>query len=296
MRTTLFATLLCTLLFLVTISTRTQPTSAISIDTQSVSETSVDRLSFRGPQLPRSFDANNFAMFYIVRGNWPIVIRYELAKGSARFELKPMQRGNPVSVDLPATSEGKVGKVSISTPDEYGGVPQPAEVRIVANGSDFVLHSLGCGGGAFVNDPERRRRPNANPDEVFNHFTTTNQQAATDEVAIGGITFSPRDILDASKGAQLSLSFESTNDFPMWSLAFERQVQGSGSRWQIERFIAFPTDPINQGQTKKSSWDGKDENGKVVGGRYKVMVNAWTSAAQDGSAITTFSSPAFIVK
>jgi hypothetical protein len=117
-----------------------------------------------------------------------------------------------------------------------------------------------------------------------------------EEVAIAGILLSPRDVLNATQGARLSFSFRSTNDFPMWSATFQRQVRGSGSRWQVERVLRFISDPIHLGQTKENSWDGKNDRGTVVGGRYKVMVSAWTSAAQDGSAVTSFSSPAITVK
>jgi len=293
MRTTTFGILLILLSFITTFSIRPQPISHAVGDQ---GDLSINGLSSQGPQFPASFDANKLAMFYIVRGNWPIAIRYELAKGSARFQLKPMQRGNLIVAELPATSDGRQGKVLINTPTDYGDVPQVAELRITSNDSDFILHSLGCGGGAFVNGGERGVRPNRNPEKLLNHFRITNQQVSSDEVAIRGIALTPSDILDTGKGAKLGLRFQSSNDFTKWSVAFERQVQGQGSRWQIEQFIPFPNDPIHEGQTKTSMWDGKNAKGKVVVGRYKVMVSAWTSAARDGSAVTSFSSPAFIVK
>jgi hypothetical protein len=282
-RTPIFVALIIAL-FVATIS-EPRRTTANSKSANLVAGGLTDLLSQTGPQLPASFNANDLAMFYIIRGNWPIAISYELPRGSAKFQLKPVNGGSVIVVELPATAKGKVGKVIVTTPKEYGDVPQAAELRIVANGSEFVLHSLGCGGGAFANG-SNRSRPHG---QLYQH-------ANSDEVAISGIVVSPQDILDTTNNAKLSFSFRSTNDFPMWSAAFERQVQNSGSRWRIEKLLNFPSDPINQGQTKQSSWDGKNAQGRVVAGRYKVMVNAWTSAAADGSSVTTFSSPAFTVR
>jgi hypothetical protein len=276
----------------VSLATKPQPVEATSDLFALFSQNTVANLSTRGPAFPPSFDSNNFGMFYIVRGNWPIVLKYELAEGTARLEVK-LRLGSPLRVELPATGKGDPRKISVKLPKEIGDVPQIAQLRLTARGpADLILHSLACGRRALVAAEETRKVDVTA--ENRSHFQPLNR--IMEEVAIAGIVLSPPDVLNASQGAQLSFSFRSANDFPMWSATFQRQVRESGSRWQVERVLPFVNDPINQGQTKQNSWDGKNARGTVVGGRYKVMVSAWTSAAQDGSAVTSFSSPAITVK
>ncbi len=290
MRVMIFIAVLLSLF--VSLSTKTHSAQAMLEPLQLPGDSSIANLSARGPSVPNSFDANNFSMFYIVRGNWPFVLRYELADGEARLLIKP-QRGVPVELELPPTGKGYPRKVSLKLPSEIGDAPQVAELRLMNRGpADLILHSIACGGRALVASSESERNDAAVARR--NHFQPWT--TASEEVAIAGIVLSPPDILNASQGAQLSFSFRSANDFPMWSATFQRQVRESGSRWQVERVLPFVNDPINQGQTKQNSWDGKNARGAVIGGRYKVMVSAWTSAAQDGSAVTSFSSPAITVK
>lgn len=268
--------------------------------TSTIATKTLESLSLRGPDFPEVFDTSDLSMYYVVRGNWPIVLRYELPAGSGTLSLRTQQRGNPISVRLWATPPGEIGKATLYVPKEYGSDAQPAELTIKARAENnepasLVIHSLGCGGGAFVDTLEKLRRLNG-----FHHSENSwgraLQDVAFDEVALGGIVLSPPDTLLATLGTRLLFSFKSASDFALWSAKFQRQVQNGGSRWKVERTLPFSNDPIGQGKTKSQSWDGRDERGRVVPGRYKIMVSAWTSVSQDGSAVTSFSSPAFAVK
>ncbi len=265
-------------------------------------------LSEQGPQFPASLDTSDFSVLYIVRANWPIAINYELEEGaSATLFVKPLQRGEPIELELRPTGIGKVREALINTPSNYGRAAQAAQLRFMATVRDsrgtrpanFIIHSLGCGGGAFAEDSDEGPRPRRHiRDRHFQPvmFREGAQRLASNKVAINGIQLQPSDRLNASNGGQLNFRFQSANDFNRWAVILQRQTKTGGTVWEVERTMWFLSEPIKRGGSVSKLWDGKNDRSRIVAGSYKLVLCAWTAVNSDGSALASFSSPAIEVK
>jgi hypothetical protein len=253
----------------------------------------VERLLRQGPQFPTILDPTNFSAFFIVEGDWPVVVRYELEAGAtATISIEPPSPDvERMSMTLPPTDLGNVIQKVMKVPRDFGDTAQVVEIRFRAFFTDskgnsksptFILRSLGCGSGAFAegSSPQRDHHP---------RLFTTGATSADDEVAIKGITLDPKDIFTPSKG-QLSISFTSAKDFDRWGIRILKMNDVAGGPDKVP-VITIPTyKRISKGQKVFGSWDGKGADKKPVTGNCEVWVFAW-NIDKEKDALVTFSDP-----
>lgn len=268
----------------------------------------MSKLIDRGPQFPDMLDMSNFAVFFVVRGGWPVVIKYELRESHvAVLSIDSTLYKRHLRFDLAPTYGEQPRTVVFRLPQDWGDIPQVVLLRLTGGGraapgtnapDTFTIHTLGVGDAALTakRNPPPQPPGMRVPGQLFSHADSRSpvtELLEAGEVAIDGLILTPPDVFNATQGANLSFSFRSSNDFNKWAATFQRlsPIGQNRTTWKVEKRLPFFNEPINQGQTVTKNWDGKNNSSNVVPGTYKLVISAWTAADMNTGALTTFSSP-----
>ncbi len=174
-----------------------------------------------GPQFPESFDMNNFKAFFIIKGGWPLVLKYELEEGAmVSVMVRPLRDERaPMRFEFHPTGTGQAKTVIFMLPESLGAMPQTAQLTFKAVFAEperrdrpvnFNIHSLGVGPAALgPQNPQSNLRQTtlfgAATFEAVSYelppFSLMSSLQAG-EVAINGINLTPSDALNASQGSQ----------------------------------------------------------------------------------------------
>ncbi len=209
-----------------------------------------------GAQLPRSFNMSDFSFTAFVKGNWPVVVNFELeARSSATitFEVKDVQ---PFIQELTATGTGQPREVLFNLPERFGDKPQAALITIKA-----VNTSQGAGQLAS-----------------FRLYAFGAGPQAVGSVTIDEVDFQPGRI-NTRKGEQVGYSFHSRNDYidvsaEFWIGKAVRRALG------MSLVYAKKLGPIRRDGRRSRQWDGKKSVGRGFSiGAHQLHLNARTGSA-----------------
>ena len=236
------------------------PIPRISHDTKSKAQTTkdlVDLVSKVGPLFPLGFNMSHFEVKGFVKGEWPLVIDYELEPDSiATLTISTENVKQPVVINLSPTQRGEV--IS-KLPAEFGKKPQVGVLTFEAfkTGSSgrepagFVLHALGMG------------------------------DHAVGSVVIDQLHFQPENI-STQKGQKASYSFHSRAYFNRgWA---EFKLLTVTNRIVHVQLVASEqlNNGIRNGDSVTREWDGKDNHHLVKPGVYQFHVRMQRGLSSGG--------------
>lgn len=278
-------------------------------------KTKEQELSKTGPQFPHEYDASDFSMVALTKGNWDVVFDFELAPDSTvtiTFQVKGVAPfSETASTDSSSASpniqgEGIPVAISFRLPERIGEVgPQATLISFQALTDSsagkvpayFRLNAFGLGNRALS---ALNKRPGRETDAMH----------ATDGLASPYLKASfadppPRDgfrslpvapsaaitavniqyaQVKAKPGASVNYNFVSSREFGAWRADYIQELKRpSGTRTtklaDSERFFRRVTpgpNPTPPPQPRFWAWDVK----RVARGQYKITVSAWWTVTQ----------------
>lgn len=220
-------------------------------------------LNERGPQFQPVYSMSAFAVQGFVRGNWPMLLDYELEPASFALLTVVAERVEPFYYRLDGTKIGRHLDI-IRLPERFGGRVQVGLffVRAMKDHLGEVepahLHVYGIGAG----------------------------DRAVGSVAIDQLSFTPATI--RSGQAKATYSFHARNDFPKTEAEFHRVGLYKG-QIVATRVGSHRIGAVRRGASKSSEWDGKNEKGKPSPGQHIFQVRAWWKADDGGDWVAAWS-------
>lgn len=221
-------------------------------------------LRAEGPGLPAEYSMGCLPVRGLVRGGWPMVADYSLARAATvRIEIHP-ESGAPAHVQRLDGSPGR-HLVRFDLPAGLGEAAAPALVLV--RGEDEAsagLRLFGLGAGP----------------------------RAVGSVAIDQVDFGPP-TLRRSARETARYTFFARSDFNRLAAAVLRVQAGEGAvRLAKVREFAHAGGVARGtwfGRGAPQSWDGTDERSQPSLGTHLLQVRAWASAAEDGDWVTAWS-------
>jgi hypothetical protein len=229
------------------------------------------KLSKSGPQFEKRFDMSHFMVQGFVRGNWPVVVAYELPEPAVVTFSVMADKGARFDQQL----DGAPGahEIVLRLPATFADKPRPAVYALTAvtddpnaPGEPVPLQLLGLGAG-------------------YN---------AVGSVGIDQINFQPGRVR-ASQSQQADYSFHSLFDFYKVSADFMRITRGAQRQLVAERVSSVTYDRgIGRGAQLSGRWDCRAGK-RVSQGAHQLHVRAWRSLDDGGDWVAGVSRQSIFV-
>lgn len=214
----------------------------------------LSKLDKLGPLFPATaYSMSNFSVEGVVKGNWPIVVDYELeADSTAEVTISINDGKLKIAIPLPPTN-GERGEAQTRLPEVFGQGPQLGVVSFKA----------------FKNGPEPRK-----PAQFFLYGLGVGDKAVGSMVIVQ-LRFQPGRIRPKLK-EKASYSFKSLSDFSNVTADFKiATVAPDGSTHPQLAYSKEFKDGVRQDQTMNGDWDGKNSKGKISVGPHQFHIRAW---------------------
>jgi hypothetical protein len=229
-------------------------------------------LDKEGPQFPDAYNMSDFSIEAYAKGNWPMVIDFELEQRSVVLVTIIMEGVEPFYYYLNGNALAR-HQEKLTIPERFGNTAKPATYSIRGLSANFgeakpvYLRLFGIGAGP----------------------------KAVGSLKIDELRFQPGKIRPQQK-EKASFSFHSHEDFTKAEAEF----------WQVGRIANGPIIPrrvdverirniVRRDERVSSSWQGK-ANGKPVTGQFQLQVCAWVEGKDGGDWATALSPELVIVE
>ena len=229
-------------------------------------------LDKEGPQFPDVYNMSDFSIEAYAKGNWPMVIDFELEQQSVVLLTIMMEGVEPFYYHLNGNTLAR-HQEKLTIPTRFGDAAKPATYSIrglsavVGEAKPVFLRLFGIGAGP----------------------------KAVGSLKIDELRFQPGKIRPQQK-EKASFSFHSHEDFTKAEAEF----------WQVGRIANGPIIPrrvdvekikniVRRDERVSSSWQGKG-NGKPVTGQFQLQVCAWVEGRDGGDWATALSPELVIVE
>jgi hypothetical protein len=220
-------------------------------------------LRAEGPGLPAEYRMGCLPVRGLVKGGWPMVADYTLARAATlSIEIHPESGGAPHVQRL----DGSPGRhlVRFDLPASLGDAAAPALVLVRGDEAAAGLRLFGLGAGP----------------------------RAVGSVAIDQVDFGPA-TLRRSARETARYSFFARSDFNRLAAAVLRVQAGEGAV-RLNRVREFAhAGGVSRGtwfgRGAPQTWDGTDERSQASLGTHLLQLRAWASAAENGDWVTAWS-------
>ncbi len=221
-----------------------------------ISDCGVDKwLIEYGPHVPSSYAMNSFTINAFVKGDWPMVLAFAMAKdGIVQIDMT-VEGAETQTWQFVGTGEPRQEFI-FKIPENFGTDIKAAQIAIHADdaglsGDDhppFRLYGIGAG------------------------------PKAVGSVAIHPVNFFPENIR-VQVGQEAAYSFLSHSTFADVVVQFMK-VEEKDSEWVLnhvgKQIIQGGVDKNEWiGKDQAKTWDGKDEKGQVSAGLHDLQVRVW---------------------
>ena len=223
-------------------------------------------LDKKGPQFPDTFTMSSFAVQGFVKGNWPVILEYELEQSS----LIMLTIGAP---DLPPAyyrldGSKQRGSVILRIPERFGSKPVAGWYLIRALSTNVGevkpvhFHILALGAG----------------------------EKAVGSATIDQLAFQQQ-LLNTQQKEKVGYSFHSLSDFDEVEVEFPKGTLYSTDRLIVQEKVKVESisGGVDRNAVVRRSWDGKGDNGKYSPGTHYMVVRAWRGIKSGADWITVWS-------
>lgn len=217
----------------------------------------------KGPGFPTEFSMSCLPMHGLVKGGWPMVVDYTLARpGGVSIEIH-LEGGGAAHVQHLDGSPGR-HLLRFDLPASLGTAPRAALVLVKGGEEAGRLQLFGLGAGP----------------------------RAVGSVAIDQVEFTPS-VLRRSARETARYSFFARSDFNRLAASVLKVQAGEGAI-KVSRVREFDhpggvSRGTRFGPGAAQPWDGSDERNQASPGLHLLQVRAWASAAEDGDWVTAWS-------
>ena len=221
-------------------------------------------LSNHGPQTPATFSMSNFSIMGFAKGNWPVVLDYEVRKPGLYLLTVSTGDSAPFSYLLDGSQTGRQ-QIILQLPARFGPDPKPGSYSIQAMSNvpgevaPAYLRVFGIGAG----------------------------ERAVGSVAIDQLHFTPPAI-KAQDRQIASYGFHSHADFEKVTAEFERVGLVDGSVvTQIEDQQDIKDVVRRNTSIQNQQWDPRKRKAKP--GQHMLQVRAWYTLKGGGDWVVAWS-------
>ena len=223
-------------------------------------------LDKKGPQFPDTFTMSSFGVQAFVRGDWPVILEYELEQSSLIMVTIAAPDVQPAYYRLDGSKQR--GSVILHIPERFGSKPVPGWYLIRALSTNvgeikpvhFHILALGAGDKAVGS-------------------------ATIDQLAF------QQQLLDTQQKEKVAYSFHSLSDFDDVEVEFPKGMLYSTDRLIVQEKVKVESisGGVERNAVVRRSWDGKGDNGKYSPGTHYMVVRAWRGLKSGADWITVWS-------
>jgi hypothetical protein len=196
----------------------------------------------------------------VVRGQWPVVIDYELERPGFLLLEIGLEKGAPLRLRFPADGIAPAGS------------RRQDVVRLSGDLGDQLQ-----AGSLSVRAYEEKSAERPVP---FHLYGLGAGDRAVGSMTIVGVRFSPAEIRVRRK-EEAEYGFKALRSFSRVRVQISR-LAASGAPVPVWLWDVTPTP--SQGEERKGSWDGRDDNHRVSKGLHTLQVTAWMGPFGDWNA------------
>jgi len=231
-------------------------------------EPNIDKLlDKKGPQFPDAFTMSSFGVQAFVKGNWPVILEYELEQSSLILVTIVVPGVQTAYYRLEGTKQRE--SVILHIPERFGSKPVPGWYLIRAMSTNVGeikpvhFHILALGAG----------------------------DKAVGSATIDRLTFQQQ-LLNTQQKQKVDYSFHSLSDFDEVEVEFPMGTLHTTDRLIVQEKVKVEPIPggVQRDAVVQRSWDGKGENGKYSPGTHYMVVRAWRGLKSGGDWIAAWSS------
>ena len=221
-------------------------------------------LSEQGPQLPPQFNMSSVSVAAFVKGNWPVVVDYEVNQPGLYLLLVSAEGVAPLFYQLNGTQPGRRQQI-LNTPARFGTQPRPGSYTVYAlsnqlgEANPIYLRVFGMGAG-------ERAVGSVAIDQL--HFTPA--------------SIRPKDKQNALYGFHSHADFEKvTAEFALVGLAGGTIVGRVEDKQDLKEVVRRDTEIANK------QWDPR--KAKASPGQHLFQVRAWYTLKKGGDWVIAWS-------
>lgn len=229
-------------------------------------------LDKKGPQFPQSFDMSNFQVQGFARGDWPVVVAYELAEPAVVTLTISAEKVAPFTLRLDG-SPGVHEEVIPRLPAQFSDKPRPATYSLTAESvgpgavQPVPLQLLGLGAG----------------------------HNAVGSVGIDRVNFQPGRVDATNQSQRADYSFHSLFDFNKVNVEFRRITRGPQRQIIAERVSGMDfKNGISRDAELGGQWDCRASK-RVSVGLHQLQVRAWRGLKKGGDWVAAISPQSIFV-
>ena len=223
-------------------------------------------LDKKGPQFPDAFTMSSFGVQAYVKGNWPVVLEYEVEEPALILVTIAAPGVETASYRLDSTKQRQLTIFHI--PARFGAKPVPGW---------YLIRALSNNVGEI--------KP-----VHFHVFALGAGEKAVGSVTIDQITFQQQ-LLNTQQKQKVGYSFHSLSDFDEVEVEFPKGSMLLPDRLIIQEKVKVESiaGGVERDAVVRRTWDGKADNGKFSPGTHYMVVRAWRGLKSGADWVTAWS-------
>jgi len=223
-------------------------------------------LDKKGPQFPDAFTMSSFGVQGYVKGNWPVVLEYEVEEPALILVTIAAPGVETASYRLDSTKQRHLTIFHI--PARFGAKPVPGWYLIRA-----------------LSDNVGELKP-----VHFHIFALGAGEKAVGSVTIDQLIFQQQ-LLNTQQKQKVGYSFHSLSDFDEVEVAFPKGSMLLPDRLIIQEKVKVESisGGVERDAVVQRTWDGKADNGKFSPGTHYMVVRAWRGLRSGADWVTVWS-------